>query len=36
MENLVINNDKVDCIVALPSYSMEKRKGRYAEKRLKA
>jgi DNA modification methylase len=31
METLVINNDKVDCIITSPPYNMTKRKGGYAD-----
>ena len=31
MEALVINNDKVDCIITSPPYNMTKRKGGYAD-----
>lgn len=31
MENLVVNNDKVDCVITSPPYNMTKRKGGYAD-----
>ena len=31
MENLIIGNDKVDCVITSPPYNMTKRKGGYAD-----